>query len=255
MTRTGFQKVLLLRSPDQRKTDTWTELFRAVSEVCPEVIEDLKARVFPLYRRLNWAGLGGADYDNLEGWAEAIRSDLLHTDCDGAILELYDKLMAWGKRWWLHHREAYEQAFWAFRAWEHAPEPEDDWPLLGRGDFFRVLNAAFRLEVSEWNPHLESESEFRLRVEAEYREALERYISFVRQRAEAEGLREEARRPNLGEHMVWLVLRQCKGWGYAQIRDFLDLEAGRSAVRDAQEALARELGLALRPTPRGRPKE
>jgi len=215
----------------------------------------LANRVFPLYQRIDWAGLGGADYDNLEGWTEVIRSDFLHTDCDADILALYGELVAWGKRWWIHHREVYEQAFWAFMDWEHDPEPEDDWPLLGRGGFFRVPGGALRLEVSEWNPHLESESAFRLRAELEYREALERYISFVRQRVGAEGWREEARKPHLGEHMVWLVLRQCRGWGYAQIRDFLRLKAGRSAVRDAQEALARELGLTLRPTPRGRPKE
>lgn len=253
MTRTGFQRALPILSSDHRKAILWEELFWAISDLCPEDIRNLRKRVFPFYQRINWVELGGADYHNLEAWAEAIRSDQRHTDHDKDVLALYDGLIAWGKRLWIDHREAYEQVFLMFREWEPAPEPEHS--RSGKGGFFRVLGSPFRLSTHGWLPQREPETFFRRRVEEEFREALDFYVELVRKEVYANGWREEPRRKSLFDHMDWLVLRQCRGWGYAEIRRALGLKVGRSTVRDAQEKLARELGLTLRPVQRGRPKE
>ncbi|MGC8968102.1 MAG: hypothetical protein ACP5JV_07255 [Thermus sp.] len=216
--------------PEMRlKEEAWGLLWRAVEELAPEVLEDLRG-LLPHYREArpaldrfavwSWRSLErAAPYAHLAG------------EEGQALLRLREKLLAWAGRWGLSGpEEPLDEALSSLSLWSVDPGLR-----FGFGRVHVYDRAGPILDIPPLDPLFQDWADF----EAQARERFEAWL-----RAYREWARVRPERSELENHTRWLALR-IKGLTYNAIADTLSVPLAEDAVRRGVKRLAKLLGLKL----------
>jgi hypothetical protein len=249
----------------------------AVQELVPEVLADLQRDVFPFFRSLYreqpsketgesgtaiWTDSGAStmlwikwpscEEANRKGeiwagptWAADIRS----TPLDSDRLKFRDAMDQWASAHYLCCEPIKEDAFSTLCFWLISPRVNRVWLPRGYSPTMDEITNAPKLHIDDaWNFEPWSIVEERLQKQ------ISEYNSEVAKYCERIGFGPDRMRPDRRHHQ-WLALYQCRGMAPAKIREWEHRNHQRtvdpSAVSHAIDALAKKIGLELRPGRRG----
>lgn len=104
----------------------------------------------------------------------------------------------------------------------------------------------FAIQFDSWRPDEEGRSAYERRIQECFRRTLARYLDEVEQLATAAGYVRMTDRPQIDEHLKWLVRYQVKGQKPAEIWKSLKQRRSRRAVEKAIRDTAALLRLTMR---------
>ena len=249
----------------------------AVQELVPEVLAGLQRDVFPFFRSLYreqplremgesgtavWteSGANSMLWIKWPSWEEANRngetwtgptwaSDIRGAPLDSDWLKFRNAMEKWASDHNLCCEAIKEDAFSTLCFWVVSPRVNRVWLPRGHSHTMEEITNVPKLHIDDaWDFQPWSIVEERLQKQiSEYKSEVKRYgerIGF-----DLDRMRQDRR------HHQWLALYQCRGMPPAKIRDWEHKSHKRtvdpSAVSHAIDALAKKIGLELRPGRRG----
>ena len=254
------------------------QFFAVLDQEAPEVREDLRDSVLPVFREAVDALVARARREaaatgdtTLPAWWPAVHEepwDIASSDNASSwytaavdlalpeVGELRAALDGWATRWRLHADWITDTTIRTMLYWHRVPDQVgEEWqPLLpGWPGALHVGDPPFEFHAN-WEPTIEERSGAKRRITEQFHAELKTFLDGVEARASERGFVAAGRSEAKDEHMHWLVRYQALGQKFTEIAATItpaDPEASRKTVSLGVQRASDLVGLPLRERDRG----